>query len=337
MSAMPAEPSDSHIYSWIDFYPETLRFIFKALCFYRDLLQRNVAELELDGDLKDLMVERPGQDSQLHRELRMVTRMIEWHEGKQEGRDPFDYDLGSLSHGSIRTYKSICSLYLRHLQQQRNAFSRRTNLSKFVLEDIDTQLARYQEKLTTGVFAVATSRPLLVDDLALLTLDDAKCSTTGSPPETSLATVQQPQPRLLESIEVFDPVLRERCLDLFQTFREPGKHDRLDTVLADATRILEDRMRKVLNETGESGDKLAAIAFGGSSPKLSVSSNASEQQAVMFLFKAIFGHIRNPSHHKLLGPLSPERTLQVLGMIDYAVFLLENAAKQPPRTGTPPL
>jgi hypothetical protein len=52
-----------------------------------------------------------------------------------------------------------------------------------------------------------------------------------------------------------------------------------------------------------------------------------EQKAVLLFFKGVFGPIRNPSHHKLLGNLSPERTIQILGMIDYAIHLVETAEK----------
>lgn len=334
MSELTTEPHDSHLYSGVNFYPETLRFIFKSLCFYHDLLEKTIGALEIEGDLKDLLCDNARQDSAFNRELKTIERTIKWHKDSQKDDNSFDYDLGSLSHGSIRTYKSVCALYFRHLQQLRNDFARRTNISKYALEDVDANLAKYEEKLNIGVFAVATARPLLVDDLALTARGDSTSLPVGGlQPENSLAAVHQPTPRFLESIEIFDPTLRERCLDLFHAFREPGKHDRLDTVLADATRILEDRMRKVLDETGGTGDKLTDIAFGGQ-PKLFVSANRSEQQAVMFLFKAIFGHIRNPSHHKLLGPLIPERTLQILGIVDYAIYILEGFAKQAPVTTT---
>ena len=88
-------------------------------------------------------------------------------------------------------------------------------------------------------------------------------------------------------------------------------------------------MRSILGVTGETGDKLSSLAFTGTPPKLLVSSEFSEQQAVFHLFKGVFGHIRNPSHHRLLGSLNPDRTLQMLGIIDYAIHVLESATKQP--------
>jgi hypothetical protein len=41
----------------------------------------------------------------------------------------------------------------------------------------------------------------------------------------------------------------------------------------------------------------------------------------------VFGFIRNHVHHNLVENLLPDRVLQIVGMIDYLIFLVENAAK----------
>lgn len=138
----------------------------------------------------------------------------------------------------------------------------------------------------------------------------------------------RPQPVVLESIEIRDPELRKRCLDLFTKFRTEGAHDRLDTVVTEATRVLEDRLRSLSSAPATcTGVELAAHAFG-SSPRLIVSDVEPEQQGCpppLSLFRGVFGFIRNSVHHKLVDNLQPERVLQIVGMMDYLLFVMEGA------------
>jgi hypothetical protein len=68
---------------------------------------------------------------------------------------------------------------------------------------------------------------------------------------------------------------------------------------------------------------LASRAFGGSKPVLRVSAVEAEQQAAHLLYRGVFGFIRNNVHHKLRPDLAPERVLQILGLIDYLVYLAD--------------
>ncbi len=82
----------------------------------------------------------------------------------------------------------------------------------------------------------------------------------------------RPRPVVLDSIEIRDPKLRKRCLDLLAQFHEDGQHDRLDTVVNEATRILEDRLRSLSDAPATCvGADLAKHAFGPPSPCLIVS------------------------------------------------------------------
>jgi hypothetical protein len=42
----------------------------------------------------------------------------------------------------------------------------------------------------------------------------------------------------------------------------------------------------------------------------------------------VFGFLRNPTHHRLLGELALERVMQQLGMIDYLLGLLDGAQRE---------
>ena len=325
----PAEPSDNHVYKLIFVYKDTFDFLLNGLGFYRDLLRREIDAVNLDDDLRLLLSDGSAESSVLRKELQKVERAVEWLETlKSKAGDGFEYNIESISHGTIRYLKSIAVLYLKHLRRKRDAFSSRPGESKYVLESLDTALSRYEEKMRTmGVFGKASLIPLLVDDVVEASAPiKAKPAITKEPPEQK---EKEPRPILLESIQILDPLLRERCLDLYSDFDHKRQHDRFDTVIAEATRILEDRLRAVLGGIAGTADELVNKAFAGSSPKLRASAIDAEQQAVLLFFKGIFGHIRNPSHHKLLGRLSPERTIQILGMIDYGIYLVEAAEKRP--------
>jgi len=325
--AKQSEPSDNHVYNLIFIYKDTFDLLLRSLCFYRDLLQKQNDVVNLDADLKLLLADGPEGSSVLRKELRKVQQAISWWEDvrSKAGVDAFDYNIGSFSHGTIRFLKSVAMLYLSHLRQKRNALSQQPGASKYVLESLDTTLARFEEKMqATGVFGMASTLPLLVEEAVEISLPT---SEEFPQRDISRAIPKQASPVLLESIPILDPVLRARCLDLYFDFEKGLQHDRFDTVIAEATKILEDRLRAVLGVTSGTGDDLAAKAFAGATPRLRVSSVASEQGAVLLFFKGVFGHIRNPSHHKLLGNLSSERTLQILGMVDYALHLLETAEK----------
>lgn len=324
------EADDNHIYHSIFIYKETFDFLLKSLHFYRELLKRSIDAVNVDEDLKALLDGETQQSSPVRKELTKVENAIAWWEKVREngGDEPYDYNIGSFSHGTIRFLKSVACLYLRHLRRKRDDFSNRTGEPKYILESLDNALSRFDEKMrTSGVFGKASAIPLLVEDV----LSEHTLATSGerAPLHAPSSAVRQSdvKPILLETVQILDPALRARCLDLFNDFEQSSQHDRFDTVIAEATRILEDRLRSVLGVNSGVGDDLANKAFGSSNPKLRVSTDQSEQTAVLLFFKAIFGHIRNPSHHKLLGNQSPERTIQILAMVDYAIHLLETAEK----------
>lgn len=306
MSETVPEPNDNHIYYVVSFNGDTFRFFLKSLRFYLQLLQKGSQELNLDDDLREFLDDKPERASVLDQEAKRVARVIEWYEQieTKEGKDAWDYEIGSLSHGTVRFTKSVGLLYLRQLRHKRNHVARRPNFSKYLLEAIDSQLARYEEKmLTAGVFANASPTPLLVEEAATA---EAAIPDMAAPAQPNLAQVPRPVPVLLDTIPILDPDLRSRCLDLFTQFYDAQQHERFDTVLSDATRVLEDRLRAILGTEGKTGDDLAVAAFGGNTPKLQVSSVSAEQQGVLLFFKGIFSHIRNPVHHKLQTGFTPD-------------------------------
>ena len=166
-------------------------------------------------------------------------------------------------------------------------------------------------------FQAATTIPLTVGQAV-----DQAVELTSRPltPETSSPSRA---PVFLGQLEIFDTEIRSRCLDLFGTFKESGSTERLDTVLSEATRILEDRLAELSGAPpGTTGVELASFAFAGKPPKIVLSEIDAEQQAGHLLFRGVFGFVRNNYHHKLVRDLNPARVLQIVGMIDYLMSLL---------------
>jgi uncharacterized protein (TIGR02391 family) len=140
------------------------------------------------------------------------------------------------------------------------------------------------------------------------------------------AQARRPPPRILSTIEILDPQLRERCLDLLEAFDEGEQSHRFDTVVAEATRVLEHRIRQLTGaDASISGVNLMTYAFGGDHPKLVVSEDSSEQEAAHLMYRGATGFIRNPFHHRLIEDVSRERVLQILGLVDYLIYVAQTA------------
>jgi hypothetical protein len=320
-----AEPPDHHSYVWITFYRHTIEFFVSAAKYYEGLLDAELTQIEADVHLKALLRDEVRREFRVDRGREEAVRVREWLEDKlaKSSEHSYDCDLHHISHGTIRYLKSIGLLYLGYVKKQRNSFSLRKNVSKHMLAAIDREITVYEEFLTSkGVFAYATPMSFLADE-------DPPAKSEIEPQK--LDETRRPKPVLVESIEILDLELRSRCLDLFNRFEELGQPNRHDTVVTEATRILENRLRTLTKAPdGCTGNELAARAFAGNSPALRVSPVAAEQEAVHLLFRGAFGFIRNRVHHRLHSDMSSERVLQILGLIDYLISLANSGLPRGP-------
>jgi hypothetical protein len=254
------EPSDDHVYSpWVSFSNDTFEFYFAAVKFYEALLETDFKTLQNDQDLKVILGEQELDSYPIGKELKRVKRFLEWfaHHFEKGGKnaETWGYDV-ELTHGVVRFIKSVSLLYLEHLRSKRQEIASRPATSKVLLEAVDQQLARLEEKTQVGVFRIATPYPLIIDQVP-------RAVGETLPQDGVLARDVRPRPVILDTIEIRDPTLRGRCLDLFAQFREDGQHDRLDTVVNEATRILEDRLRSLSGAPANCvGVDLAKVAFG---------------------------------------------------------------------------
>lgn len=322
-----SEPENDSRSYWVFFYRDTVEFLRDAVAYYEGLLATEATEVDADPHLKAFLTEEVRREMRFGRGHREAVRTREWLEqALEKSKDQLDCDL-SVDHGTVRYFKSVGLLYLGFLKQRRNLLASKPNITLHLLSALDRQITRREEELTSqGVFGNASVLPLLVEQ-EFASPAAAPSEAPNTEATGSVAHARRPSPVLVDSIEILDPELRRRCLDLFRQFEASAQADRHDTVVTEATRILEDRLRKLTGTTdGATGAELATRAFAGNAPALRVSDIEAEQQAAHLLYRGVFGFIRNNVHHKLRPDLASERVLQILGLIDYLIFLANTGA-----------
>lgn len=113
----------------------------------------------------------------------------------------------------------------------------------------------------------------------------------------------------------------------------------LDTLIREASVVLEDRLRSVSSLDEFDGVKLVDEAFKPGDKRLKFSENAGEQDGVRMLYRGAIQFIRNPPMHKLVDyPFDTARIF--IRMIDSLLLLLRasmpiSSGASPEREGSP--
>jgi hypothetical protein len=318
------EKPDNYIYNWVTLYSDSMRFFLTAARFYQERLSREVDKIKSDSLFKELFGEKFVNSLEITKEINRFKKIGDRLQDEiDKSPDAWDFDL-SLIHADIRVLKGLGILYLSNLEKRREKLALNNEMSTVAIQAIDSRLTRYKELLSSGVFKEASPWPLMIEDIADNVIIDIDGEITEK--VNNLPSTQIPPPKILSTIEIIDQQLRERCLDLFETFDECEQTHRYDTVISEATRVLEDRIRRLVKaENSLSGVDLMTFAFGGDKPKLIVSREPSEQQAAHLMYRGAIGFIRNPFHHRLIDDISRERVTQILGLVDYLIFVAQNA------------
>jgi len=320
MTTKTEEPPDHHEYDLI--VPVELRdFLVVALRSAEAIIAQDLAALEQDEDLRAIL----GKPKMMTFAAGRVLGRMERQRDRLERADSFgdnEYLLRT-NHGFVRLMKSAGIMHLEDLQQRRNRLAERPRMSRDVLQAVDQQLSKLRARLEAGPFGSATPLEILAFEAPT-----REQPTASAPPPLKAG---RPRPVVLDSIGILDDELRSRCLDLLEQFHQDGQPDRLDTVITEATRIFEHRLRTLSGaEPTCVGVELASFAFNGDPPRIELSSVEPEQKAGHLLFRGVFGFIRNQHHHRLIGPLIPERVLEIVAMLDYLIFLAESGQRRVP-------
>ena len=318
------EPLDDKMYEMVGFYGDTFRFFREGVLHHRGTLCRDIEAIEKVESLRLLLSEQDRRSLDVYNELAKADRVLEWFDDvmRARGDSAVDYTVGQMSHRLVRYVKTTGTLYIRHLESERNQIASNQVISRHTLKTVDARLSKLRGLLELGIFADASPLPFLVEAPPI-----GKGTSEDQAPSTMLLDQSREQPPMmvLDSIEIRDPELKRRCLDLFQLFSEQGSEDRLDTVITEATRILEDRIRRTSRAGKLSGQELANAAFHSEHGTLRLSDNKDERQAAHLLYKGVFGFIRNPVHHRLVRGMDVTVAIQLLGFIDYLIHLAEGA------------
>jgi hypothetical protein len=314
--------SDDHVHSQVYVTADGLRLYIAAVRHYEKLLSRDATLLSSDDRLKDLFANNAVESSPIWEEFEHVshlrTRLEEWR-GDDTGREGYFLNL---SHSYVRAIKATVMIYLGYLRDRREELARDGSLSSAGIDSLDWRIGQLEEKMELGVVQDAEPWPLL---------HRVTVQVGQREDRAELAETSSPTRRVLRTIEVTDPELRERCLDLLEQFAESEQSHRYDTAIAEATRILENRVRTIARlATGEEGRNLMATVFGGT-PRIRLSEHAAEQESAFHLFRGVYGFVRNPVHHRFVA-FERERALQIVAFIDYLLSLLENARAEPQPT-----
>ncbi|MDP2181902.1 MAG: TIGR02391 family protein [Actinomycetota bacterium] len=316
------EHDDSYVYD-VYFSRDTFHLIVAAIRHYKSLLDAGKRAVLEDSAIGAFMDESTFKTFPVARDMRTIDWLLERLEKtlSDQVENNWDYDF-RVTHGNARILKSASLLYLDVLAVRRDEIANRPDVARAVVEALDEQLARLRELLETGIFSRMSTVSLAFDQLPQssghgLAHVQASPSSAGASP-----------PVVLDSIQIRDPQLRSRCLDLVARFDSDGEHERLDTVLNEATRILEDRIRTLSGAEPELiGVDLARFAFAPPNHRIVLSDITAEQEGAHLLFRGVFGFVRNAVHHRLVDDLQPQRVLQILGMIDYLIFVAESGMK----------
>jgi hypothetical protein len=264
-------------------------------------------------------------------EMEKVDRLIEWWSGEPSKMKTKEWrpHFYNLSYGDLRWLKTGMLLKIKDLKNQRDVqFSKYPFLPVSVVETVNSKIASYENLSESGVFNSMEPIPLAIE------------STTAAPVkiEVADAMAQDPKgPAIVMRVELLDAELRRRCGDLYVQFAaDPTHQDRFDTVLRDASVVLEERIRRVSGFPDTLiGEELLARALAVESGELILSTEKNEQKAVHLLFLGFFGFVRNSVNHRLVPNYTRERAAQVLGLADYLLFLLSQAKRRNPPVAAP--
>lgn len=255
-------------------------------------------------------------------ELEKLDRTIAWC--REKLKTPVFIDFYPYRYGDLRWLKAGMLLAIDDLKREREEqFARHSRLPVAVLEAINSKIASHENLAESGVFNGMKPVPLAINSTAPIEM------------RVEVAERQTTQPKsawVVMRVELLDAELRRRCGDLYQQFTADLSHqDRFDTVLREASTVLEDRIRALAGlPTTLIGLDLISRALAADSGAIIVSGDHNEQEAAHLLFRGFFGFVRNTVQHRLVATYTQERAAQVLAIADYLLFVLSQAKRRVP-------
>jgi hypothetical protein len=260
--------------------------------------------------------------SPYEKEKKRLTTMIEWGEEHLKGKN-FDHDdiyINGVSYGSLRYLKAAMLLRVKQLSEKRDSvLKEHAFVPRAIIQSINERIEQLTNLAEQGVLNGLRPADIFFEVIG---------SEGKVPPkeEYTLASPMTGDKGMNTDIAVVDPILRDRCLGLFEAVMEGGGEDRLDSVIREMSVILEDRVRDLTGYTGKlTGVDLFGVLMAKEPYRIKFSDQKDVQESAHLLFRGYSGFVRNEVMHKLVRSYTKERVLQLLGMVDYLLFILSRA------------
>jgi len=285
-------------------------------------LEALLSELESHRNV----VQRLGLESSPYdEEVRRICEMVNWGTkqlGAAGGSPHATITVSGATYGSLR-YLKAGVLYRAYLveKQKREFLAEAKIVPRSVLRTFDARIEQLQNMGEMGKLGGLRPAEVLVE------LFEASEGASGR----SEARIEPafPTPTTPADIPIVDPVLRKRCLPIPAAIEGAGSPDQYDTVIREMSVVLEDRVRELTGVAGKaSGAELFSATMARDPCLIKFSSEKDVQEAAHLFFRGYSGLVRNEAMHRLVESYTKERVTQLLGTVDYLLFLLSKAQVQ---------
>ena len=279
-----------------------------------------------------LMQELELTVSPYERDMNRIKVIIEHAEAdiaKAHGEFDMVFITGA-SYGTLRYLKAGVLQRILSMEAKRNSIlAQGGRIPQSVLQSFQDKIQQFESLSEIGVFNQLKPADLFFDladcsDESTNHSEVRECTMT----ERRVKFVMFPS---VDSIPIIDDELRRRCLTLLSVAEPVGEEqNQLDAVVREMGVVLESRIRQASgleNAKDKAGDALVSEVFKSGDPVLQLSEDPKVQNSALLLFKGYFGFVRNDPAHNIVPTYTREHVLQMLGLTDYLLSLLDGAKK----------
>ncbi len=305
----PDEESAGSPWFWVTTYKE-----------FHEGLKSIVQELEQYSELAESL---ELESSPYEKEIGRLKGMIDWGEKKlgAEASQSFgEITVNGVSYGSLRYLKAGILFRVSELFQKRSdVLKKAKTVPRSILQTFDERIQQLLNFAEMGILNGLKPADVFFDIIS-----------SGEQPNEDLKILPQIPPSINQGtsfeVPIIDPVLRKRCLSILGALEEGGTSDQYDTIIREMSVILEDRVRELSGYTGKlAGVQLFGETMGKLRPNITFSDDKDIQKSAHLLFRGYSGFVRNEVMHRLVSSYTRGRVLQLIGMVDYLLFILSNA------------
>jgi len=262
-------------------------------------------------------------------EIDRIQQMVEWGEDrlKKDNKTHGTITVSGASYGSLRYLKAGMLLLVRMLVEKKRAvIQKHGSIPRSILKSYDEKIKVLENLAEEGVLNGLKPAEVFFE------LRSPVNAESSIEIKKEAVDVKLSESRI-DEIQIIDPVLRERCLDLLRKLYDAGSQVQLDTIVRESSVVLEDRVKTISGIKGKIGVPLMSAAFGSQPVVIKFSDDRDVQDSAHFLFRGYSGFVRNQVMHRLVPSYNKDRVLQLMGFVDYLLFLLSRAERTVEKAG----